>query len=90
MDGPSSERRRDQSTRTSNGVATCIKAPGFTIGVVEDRNKRCRRTMEDAHAYVTDFMGVPRQGFFAIFDGHAGRATAEWCGANFHKASMPI
>ncbi|KAI8875085.1 protein phosphatase 2C, partial [Backusella circina FSU 941] len=58
-------------------------APGFELGLSEDRNKRCRRTMEDAHTFVFDYMGVPRQGFFAIFDGHAGKATAEWCGANF-------
>ncbi|KAF7729718.1 Protein phosphatase 2C 1 [Apophysomyces ossiformis] len=62
-----------------------VVAPGFVVGVSEDKNKRCRRTMEDAHSYITDFNGVPRQGFFAIFDGHAGKATAEWCGENFHK-----
>ncbi|KAI9300798.1 phosphatase 2C-like domain-containing protein [Cunninghamella echinulata] len=59
-------------------------ANGFVIGVSEDRNKRCRRTMEDAHTFITDYNNVPRQGFFAIFDGHAGKATAEWCGQNFH------
>lgn len=58
---------------------------GFRLGISEDRNKRCRRTMEDAHSYIFDYMGVPRQGFFAIFDGHAGKATAEWCGENFDK-----
>ncbi|KAG0163538.1 Protein phosphatase 2C 1 [Apophysomyces sp. BC1015] len=64
---------------------TSVVAPGFVVGVSEDKNKRCRRTMEDAHSYITDFNGVQRQGFFAIFDGHAGKATAEWCGENFHK-----
>ncbi|KAI9316047.1 phosphatase 2C-like domain-containing protein [Dichotomocladium elegans] len=70
-----------------NGMSTptAIKAPGFAIGITEDRNRRCRRTMEDAHCCVTDFLHVPRQGFFAIFDGHAGKATAEWCGKNFHQ-----
>ncbi|KAI8086429.1 phosphatase 2C-like domain-containing protein [Halteromyces radiatus] len=62
-----------------------IKADGFLIGVTEDRNKRCRRTMEDAHTVITDFNDVARQGFFAIFDGHAGKATAEWCGNHFHE-----
>ncbi|CAO3606625.1 unnamed protein product [Mucor hiemalis] len=61
------------------------KATGFELGVCEDCNKRCRRTMENAHTFIFDYMGVPRQGFFAIFDGHAGKATAEWCGANFDK-----
>ena len=30
----------------------------FRVGVSEDRNKKCRRTMEDAHAFVYDFAGV--------------------------------
>ncbi|KAI9275991.1 phosphatase 2C-like domain-containing protein [Sporodiniella umbellata] len=70
---------------TKNTTKQAEKAPGFTLGVSEDRNKRCRRTMEDAHTFVFNYMGIPRQGFFAIFDGHAGKATAEWCGSNFDK-----
>ena len=33
-------------------------APLFRVGVSEDRNKKCRRTMEDSHAFVYDFGGV--------------------------------
>ncbi|ORY94669.1 phosphatase 2C-like domain-containing protein [Syncephalastrum racemosum] len=66
-------------------VNNSIKNSGFAVGISEDRNKRCRRTMEDAHCSVVNFDGVPRQGFFAIYDGHAGKSTAEWCGRNFHK-----
>jgi protein phosphatase PTC1 len=43
--------------------------------------------MEDAHSYVFDFDGVHGQGFFAVFDGHAGREAADWCGKNFHQVS---
>ena len=43
--------------------------------------------MEDAHAFVYDFGGVHGQGFFGIFDGHAGKDAAEWCGQNFHQVS---
>jgi hypothetical protein len=64
-----------------------IKAAGFLIGISEDRNKRCRRTMEDAHACITQFGDIERQGFFGIYDGHAGKATAEWCGDNLHKVN---
>ncbi|KZT72209.1 protein serine/threonine phosphatase 2C [Daedalea quercina L-15889] len=46
-------------------------------------SKGPRRTMEDAHAIVVPFAGIRGQGFFAIFDGHAGKQAAEWCGANF-------
>ncbi|WOO82399.1 Protein phosphatase 2C 1 [Vanrija pseudolonga] len=57
----------------------------FRVGVSEDRNKRCRRTMEDAHSFVYDYAGVRGQGYFAVFDGHAGKHAAEWCGQNFHE-----
>ena len=43
--------------------------------------------MEDAHSFVVDFAGVRGQGFFAVFDGHAGKHAAEWCGQHFHEAS---
>jgi len=42
-------------------------------------------TMEDAYSFVVDFAGIRGQGFFAIFDGHAGPEAAEWCGNHFHE-----
>ncbi|KAI5455003.1 mgpp2cl-1, protein phosphatase 2C-like protein 1 [Naganishia albida] len=59
--------------------------PTFRVGVSEDKNRKCRRSMEDAHSFVYDFGGVKGQGYFAIFDGHAGKHAAEWCGQNFHE-----
>ena len=44
--------------------------------------------MEDAHSFVIDYAGVRGQGFFAVFDGHAGKHAAEWCGANFHQVRV--
>ncbi|PPQ98607.1 hypothetical protein CVT24_003940 [Panaeolus cyanescens] len=41
--------------------------------------------MEDAHSFVVDFDSIRGQGFFAVFDGHAGKHAAEWCGAHFHE-----
>ncbi|KAJ3342914.1 Protein phosphatase 2C 1 [Gonapodya sp. JEL0774] len=76
-----------------------IKRAGFEVGFAEDRNKRCRRTMEDAHAFHYNFSGVDGDGFFAIYDGHAGKAAADWCGNNLHgvlanvlaeNPSMPV
>ncbi|KAF8530487.1 protein serine/threonine phosphatase 2C [Hysterangium stoloniferum] len=55
----------------------------YTIGVCED--KGTRRTMEDAYAFVADFANVRGQGYWAIFDGHAGKHAAEWCGQHFHE-----
>ncbi|GAA5911160.1 hypothetical protein JCM8208_005742 [Rhodotorula glutinis] len=57
----------------------------FKVGVSVDRNKKCRRTMEDAHSFIYDFGGIRGQGYFAVFDGHAGKHAAEWCGHHFHE-----
>ncbi|KAJ2297108.1 phosphatase 2C, partial [Coemansia sp. RSA 2705] len=53
------------------------------IGVSFSKNRRYRRTMEDAHYHKYDFDGVKGQLFVAIFDGHAGRQAAQWCGDHF-------
>jgi protein phosphatase PTC1 len=91
----------------------------FRVGVWEDRNKKCRRTMEDTHAFLYNFLPTPApavdgaapsaakdvgskpdddarssqsgldvietdNGYFAIFDGHAGSFAADWCGKKLH------
>jgi protein phosphatase PTC1 len=83
----------------------------FNVGVWEDRNKKCRRTMEDTHAFLYNFLHTPApaldsaaqsalsksddesrsqdmaetdNGYFAIFDGHAGTFAADWCGKKLH------
>ncbi|KAJ5050562.1 uncharacterized protein L3040_002439 [Drepanopeziza brunnea f. sp. 'multigermtubi'] len=96
----------------------------FTVGVWEDKNKKCRRTMEDTHAFLYNFLHTPApalgpetssiksksneelapgestptlspsvsspemmetdNGYFAIFDGHAGSFAADWCGKKLH------
>ena len=94
----------------------------FRVGVTEDKNKKCRRTMEDTHAYLYNFLSTPSpavgpddtestssrkslaskesansnsntsesqvvetdNGYFAIFDGHAGTFAADWCGKKLH------
>lgn len=88
----------------------------FRVGVTEDKNKKCRRTMEDTHAYLYNFLSTPGfgpeavqpgrgslsdsssnhsdqnlqpvaetdNGYFAIFDGHAGTFAADWCGKKLH------
>ncbi|KAI5307028.1 Protein phosphatase 2C 1 [Ascosphaera pollenicola] len=113
----------------------------FRVGVAEDKNRSCRRTMEDAHSFIYNYLGVPRiaahanpttmtevqkvignlststepgtnkpapeepldeeihtketptpnlniaetdNGFFAVYDGHAGSLAADWCGKKIH------
>ncbi|KAJ3181221.1 Protein phosphatase 2C 1 [Geranomyces variabilis] len=61
------------------------KTSGFKIGFAEDKNKKYRRTMEDAHAYFYNFGKSNGSGWFAIFDGHAGKSAADWCGEHMHE-----
>ena len=67
----------------------------FRVGVTEDKNKKCRRTMEDTHSFLYNFLAASPNGdsaiqedsdngYFAIFDGHAGTYAAEWCGRRLH------
>ncbi|KAJ1948895.1 phosphatase 2C [Linderina macrospora] len=46
--------------------------------------------MEDAHFHRYDFGGVPGQSLMAIFDGHAGRQAAQWCGDNFESVFIEL
>ncbi|GAA6037337.1 hypothetical protein JCM8097_008518 [Rhodosporidiobolus ruineniae] len=73
----------------TNGSLNQRPAPNapasYIIGVSSDKNRACRRAMEDAHAFIHDFAGLKGQGYFAIFDGHAGKKAAEYCGLHFHE-----
>lgn len=98
----------------NNSAGDSIPGPRstFRVGVWEDRNKKCRRTMEDTHAFLYNFLPTPApltdasskdksdkandsdsdqtdmvesdNGYFAIFDGHAGTFAADWCGKKLH------
>ncbi|KAK2612179.1 mgpp2cl-1, protein phosphatase 2C-like protein 1 [Conoideocrella luteorostrata] len=100
----------------NNSAGESVPGPKstFRVGVWEDRNKKCRRTMEDTHAFLYNFLATPLpaagdaltknkseasdgseggagkkmvesdNGYFAIFDGHAGTFAADWCGKKLH------
>ncbi|KAJ5107242.1 Protein phosphatase 2C [Penicillium angulare] len=100
------------SFNNSAGESVPTARSSFRVGVTEDRNRKCRRTMEDTHAYLYNFLGTPApsasadangssppndalsgdtskvvetdNGYFAIFDGHAGTFAADWCGKKLH------
>ncbi|TVY20127.1 Protein phosphatase 2C-like [Lachnellula arida] len=121
----------------NNSAGESVPGPRstFSVGVWEDKNKKCRRTMEDTHAFLYNFLHTPApvlasdnaattsqksqkstdeltnessaslapttnttssslglasemmetdNGYFAIFDGHAGTFAADWCGKKLH------
>lgn len=121
----------------SAGESTPGPRSTFRVGVWEDKNKKCRRTMEDTHSFLYNFLHTPApvlkdastpttisegskkstdelvpvksvrksssgssiavpptlgreeiietdNGYFAIFDGHAGTFAADWCGKKLH------
>ncbi|KKK27323.1 hypothetical protein ARAM_000457 [Aspergillus rambellii] len=104
------------SLNNSAGESLPTPRSSFRVGVTEDRNRKCRRTMEDTHSYLYNFLGAPApvpqldgvsqsppsprdafprteattnlvetdNGYFAIFDGHAGTFAAQWCGKKLH------
>ncbi|KAI9802753.1 MAG: hypothetical protein M1825_002775 [Sarcosagium campestre] len=107
----------------NNSAGESVPGPRstFRVGVTEDRNRKCRRAMEDTHSYLYNFLSTPApatmgsdgslksdqsaegsspttlagkhpsdavvetdNGYFAIFDGHAGSFAADWCGKKLH------
>lgn len=102
----------DMGTQNNNSAGNSAPGPRstFRVGVWEDKNRKCRRTMEDTHAFLYNFLAAPTaevsaagghqggdkgengsgevmetdDGYFAIFDGHAGTFAADWCGKKVH------
>lgn len=57
----------------------------FKVGVAENKNTAYRNKMEDVHTYIANFAERVDWGYFAIFDGHAGKDCARYCGNNMHQ-----
>lgn len=72
----------DGTASSADAQSSVSKHVHPAVGIAVDKNGRWRRTMEDAHMFIHDFDQVPGQGYFAIFDGHAGKFAAEWCRDN--------
>ena len=78
--------RKPRTGTNAAGPSSPLPTTTFHIGVSEDVNRKCRRTMEDTHSYIYDYhISGSDSGYFAIFDGNAGISAAEYCGENFHR-----
>ncbi|SGZ49763.1 CIC11C00000002231 [Sungouiella intermedia] len=73
-----------QDTSSLLDITDPFHGLSFQVGVAENKNPTYRAKMEDVHTYVANFAEKPDWGYFAIFDGHAGKQTARWCGNNLH------
>ncbi|EEB08055.1 protein phosphatase 2C Ptc1 [Schizosaccharomyces japonicus yFS275] len=56
----------------------------WSVGHMEDKNSRWRRSMEDTHIFLYDFGNAADNGYIAVFDGHAGTQASEYCMKNLH------
>ncbi|ODQ67668.1 protein serine/threonine phosphatase 2C, partial [Nadsonia fulvescens var. elongata DSM 6958] len=64
--------------------------PRLSAGAGSAQNAQHREKMEDAHSVLENFQNNPNQGFFAVYDGHAGAHTANWCQKYFHQEFLTI
>jgi len=53
--------------------------------VVENMNTVYRAYMEDRSKCIDEFGNNPKQGFFAIYDGHGGKDVADFCTERLHQ-----
>lgn len=54
-------------------------APYLNASFCHTQNARHRPTMEDASKIISNFQNAPGNGYFSVFDGHAGSFSAKWC-----------
>ena len=77
---PASDSISDEKLKTE--ILHIHPSKRFTIGIGDMIGRR--PTMEDAMAIYGDFMGDSSD-FFGLYDGHAGREAATWCGRHVHN-----
>lgn len=64
-----------------------VGAEGLTYGASSKRGRR-HLSMEDAYAALPDVHGDPSQAIFSVFDGHGGRAAADYACDHLHDAIL--
>lgn len=54
------------------------------FGFAQDINAPHKKSQEDTIALVDNFGRIPKQAFFAVYDGHGGRGCSEYCENHLH------
>ncbi|GMM51986.1 hypothetical protein DASB73_029490 [Starmerella bacillaris] len=73
-----------KSNATNSGEILSFSDNFVDIGVSTDCNKRFRKSMEDAHVVISDYLGLSGCCYLAVFDGHAGAQSSRACAAHLH------
>jgi hypothetical protein len=89
---PNAEAVSTEGNNNDGGAAAAASTPAapaaatgnddiiaFRVGVSEDRNQKCRRSMEDSHAFVYDFGGVKVSFLFLLLNLDVTYADALSC-----------
>lgn len=63
-------------------IVNMVNSP-YRVGVHCAQNAKFRKTMEDRHCWILNYMDRPKDAFFAVFDGHGSHKTAAWAADNF-------
>ncbi|KAJ0085947.1 hypothetical protein Patl1_07724 [Pistacia atlantica] len=58
-----------------------VEGKDFTLASKKGR----REVMEDGYGVMVDILGDPKQAFFAVIDGHGGRAAADYVAENLGR-----
>ena len=84
VDSPPANHSSSKSRSKTTSEYDPFAGLSFHVGVAENKNTTYRSKMEDVHTYIANFAERVDWGYFAIFDGHAGKESARWCGNNLH------
>jgi protein phosphatase PTC1 len=92
--GETPERRDSKAESQDDDTDDAGDTQKFTsvrdLGACSEKNARFRRTMEDEHVHIDAFLGKPDVGYYAVYDGHGGRAAVEFVAKNLHENLQKI
>ncbi|XP_044475183.1 probable protein phosphatase 2C 2 [Mangifera indica] len=75
---------KNEMERNNNKLErTEFELEGRDFSLVSKKGRR--EAMEDAYGVMVDILGDPKQAFFAVIDGHGGRAAADYVAENLGR-----